>query len=272
MSNCNISPQICLCHVSEGFAHWDQRYCIECGCSLDGIRLKPEKLTKVNELEQRIAKLEEGLTKFVNLCRDDDKVVCELEQRIVKLEELVDIEKIEKLIWNGFETHASILNCEAKFKKLEEQVKALQQNPEKECNHNIVGCFDKGGELPPFRYCTECRKTFEWQQNPAVDESEDLPKVDSSQFASVAHLMNLAKSYDECQCKCHNIKGNWSEHLQCIDCADGCNKKKKTKTYWVNVYKNGEDLKVGFEKLGSTLQMVMNGWEVIKRISFEVDE
>ena len=64
-----------------------------------------------------------GIAKIA-MC-DPDKVLENqkvLLERIKKLESLTDFDKAEKLIFNGAETHSSILRCEAKFREVEKEL------------------------------------------------------------------------------------------------------------------------------------------------------
>ena len=81
-------------------------------CQDSGIKFETkdnqELLQYCNELAERINTLVDSLLI--------------ISDRLEKLESMIDVEKIEKLIFHGAETHASILKCEAEYKILSKYI------------------------------------------------------------------------------------------------------------------------------------------------------
>ncbi|HWY33269.1 MAG TPA: hypothetical protein VNX68_01405 [Nitrosopumilaceae archaeon] len=73
---------------------------------------------RVQDLETTYYKFNEDLINIEVEVDNKNKSVDELKERIEKLEGITDFKKLEACIFNGAQTHLSILKCESEIKKL----------------------------------------------------------------------------------------------------------------------------------------------------------
>jgi hypothetical protein len=216
---------------------------------------------KFNELYKRIEKLEHILIdhkpyekNFCNRVQDLEDRITDFNQEM--LEQDAKIEKLEERMSKReenpqfqFTYHKSVFD---RIEKLESVVKSPQENPV--CNKPQEKCKECE-KLGIGFHCIYCNDTKLAQQTPAPDLSQEG-------FYNCRH--------------CGKIRNfNLSEYF-CCNAESDYPEEKKTKTYWVNVYKH----ETGYILLGqphdsekkcdSFKSNVTS--DFIKTISFEIEE
>ncbi len=106
----------CKCHVHKFYAHTDilkEEYKNH-QLLLENIDILKNELRDLKSvyLEEHVRQIDENR---------------KISRRVDELQSLINIEEIKKVIFNGLETHASILRCEARNKELEKEINEISK-------------------------------------------------------------------------------------------------------------------------------------------------
>lgn len=131
--------------------------------------------SRIDDLEKAVKPLSKYISDCDNQRFDSDEI---LRARIEKLESMIDFKNIENLIFNGAETHASILQCVADIKKLEQSREEHSRS-----NKDIFERIDKIENKIPVVLSPVINQLLkdvkDLQLNPQTEPYADKPKNDA---------------------------------------------------------------------------------------------